>query len=211
MKDNIELQRQAREDLKDKWPLVVGAAALYMLFAGLGHVAWPPGGIVSFILTGPMTLGLSIFFLTIVRGGRPELSVVFKGFNRFGTAFIAHLFMVVFIILWSLLLVVPGIMAALSYAMTFFIIADNPEIEASAAIRRSKELMEGKRWQLLCLLFRFLGWFILCLLSFGIGFLWLIPYVQTTLARFYEQVRRMPGDFGVSGLPPAGDRSGTPA
>ena len=97
--------------------------------------------------------------------------------------------MCIFILLWTLLLIIPGIIATYSYAMTFFIIADDPQAGALEAIGRSKEMMRGHRWKLFCLFLRFIGWSLLCLLTFGIGFLWLTPYMQTSLAHFYDDVR----------------------
>jgi uncharacterized membrane protein len=70
--------------------------------------------------------------------------------------------------------------------MTFFILIDNPSMEARNAIRKSKELMNGNKYRYFCFLGRFTGWFLLCILSLGIGFLWLVPYFLTSNAGFYE-------------------------
>lgn len=114
---------------------------------------------------------------------------LFDGFQRFGTALGAYLLTGIFIFLWTLLLIVPGIMAGLSYAMTYFIIADDPTIGPLQAITKSKEMMRGHKWKLFLLHWRFLGWVLLCILTLGIGILWLVPYVSTSLAHFYEDIR----------------------
>ena len=92
-----------------------------------------------------------------------------------------------FISLWSLLLVIPGIIAAFRYAMAFFILADDENCGPLEALSRSKEMINGNKWKYFCLCWRFFGWALLC--SFlPIGWLWLIPYMQTSLAAFYEDV-----------------------
>jgi len=84
--------------------------------------------------------------------------------------------------------VIPGIIATYSYAMTGYILAENPEMTASEVLKRSKEMMSGNRFRLFCLQFSFLGWDFLCLLTFGIGYLWLRPYKQAAIAAFYREV-----------------------
>lgn len=80
------------------------------------------------------------------------------------------------------------IIASYSYAMTEYILADHPELSASEAISRSKEMMEGNRWRLFCLEFSFIGWSILCAFTLGIGYLWLTPYKEAAKAAFYREI-----------------------
>ena len=104
--------------------------------------------------------------------------------------------MEVFIFLWSLLLLIPGIVKMFSYAMTPFILEENPELSANDAIDRSRAMMKGHKFDLFWLLLSFLGWFLLSMLTLGIGLLWLMPYVQTSIAAFYEDVK---ADYEVNG------------
>ena len=147
------------------------------------------GGLLSLILGGPMTLGISYFALAISRNEEARFEQLFKGFNNFGTALGAYLLMAIFVILWMLLLIIPGIIAAISYAMTFYIIADEPSISIMDAIDKSKKMMYGYKWKFFCLNLRFLGWAILCLFTLGIGFLWLIPYMEISFAKFYDDIK----------------------
>jgi uncharacterized membrane protein len=103
---------------------------------------------------------------------------------------VAYLLVVLYIILWTLLLIVPGIIAALSYSMTFYILADEPAIKAEDALRKSKAMMDGYKLKLfyLCLWFFLLA--LLCVLTLGIGFLWFIPFVNVTMAKFYDDIKR---------------------
>jgi uncharacterized membrane protein len=135
-------------------------------------------------------IGIVMFYLTVVRKqSTPRVGQIFEGFNYFGAGFVASLLMTLFIILWALLLIIPGIVACLSYSMTYFILAENPQTRGLDAIRKSRDMMKGYRWKLFCLGLRFIGWLILGILSLGIGFLWIIPYFWTSLANFYIDIK----------------------
>ena len=95
----------------------------------------------------------------------------------------------VFVFLWSLLFFIPGIIKALAYSMYPYIIADNPEIDAMEALRQSEEMMRGNKTRLLALFVSFIGWFILCIFTAGIGLFFLMPYIQTSVANFYVDLR----------------------
>jgi uncharacterized membrane protein len=188
MMTNAEITAQARAMLKGSWKMPILASVVYVaIFFLLGCIP-VIGWIGTVILTGPMTVGYFLVYLSFVRTRDIRLSQLFDGFAHFVNAFLAYLLMTIFIVLWSLLLIIPGIMAALSYALTFFILADNPGMEGLAAITRSKELMRGRRWKLFCLMCRFIGWFFLGIVTMGIGFLWIFPYLQTSLTVFYEDL-----------------------
>ena len=123
--------------------------------------------------------------------------------NAFGMAFKNYLhkvwtmlWMSILICLWSLLLVIPGIIKSFSYAMTPFIVEEYPELSATEAIHRSRMMMRGHKFDLFWLLLSFIGWAFLCLLTAGIGFIWLIPYVETSVAGFYEEVK---ADYALNG------------
>jgi uncharacterized membrane protein len=190
--ENAELMRMARESLREKWGLAIGTFLLYILFVTGLQAIKGIGPIVSLIISGPLSLGISIFSLNISRNREARLEQIFLGFNNFATAFAAYLLMVVFIILWMLLLIVPGIIAALSYSMTFYILADDGSIKAMEAIDKSKKMMNGYKWKYFRLCLRFLGWALLCIPTLGIGFLWLIPWINVSSAKFYEDIKANP-------------------
>lgn len=187
--ENVALMKMARESLKGKWGLAIGTFVIYSLLAGVGGSTGIPGSILSLVIGGPFALGAAIFSLSISRGKEATLEQIFYGFNRFTTALIAYLLVVGLVLLWSLLLIVPGIIAGLSYSMTFYIIADDPAIEAEDALRKSKQMMDGYKLKLfyLCLRFFLLG--LLCILTLGIGFFWLVPFIHVTMVKFYDDVK----------------------
>ena len=117
------------------------------------------------------------------------MSQIFKGFNHFGKTLIIYILVNIYVILWSLLLIIPGIIAGYKYSMTYYILVDNPEISASEAITKSKEMMNGNKAKLFWLLLSFIGWYFLSIISGGIGFIWLVPYVSASTATFYEDIK----------------------
>jgi uncharacterized membrane protein len=184
MTPNKELMKQAREVLQGNWGLAIGAFLIYGVVAGAASYAG-----ISIIVGGPLLLGLIIFSLSLSRKKEAKIEQLFEGFKQFGQSLAAYLLVAIFTFLWMLLLIIPGIIAALAYSQTMYIIADDPKIGASDAIKKSKELMRGKKWKYFCLEFRFFWWTLLAILTFGIGFLWLIPYMQISFVKFYEDVK----------------------
>lgn len=144
--------------------------------------------IVYFVLGSIIEVGYARFNLELADRRNPAFETLFAYFPHWKTTAMTRLLRSIYIFLWSLLLVIPGIIATYSYAMTSFILAEQPELEASEAIALSKELMSGNRWRLFCLHFSFIGWDILCTLTMGIGYLWLRPYKQAAEAAFYREI-----------------------
>lgn len=186
---NIELMRMAKRSLKGNWGLAAGTFFVYILI--ISGIKFIPviGSLALLIVGGPFALGIVIFSLSIARDQKAEFDQLFQGFANFKKALGTYLLMVLFVLLWMLLLFVPGIIAAISYSMTFYILADDPSIGAMEAIKKSKEIMYGHKWKFFCLGLRFIGWILLCCLTFGIGMFWLAPYMQVSAAKFYEDVK----------------------
>lgn len=152
------------------------------------------GTFITIIIGGPIGFGTSMFFLNLIRKTNARTQDVFEGFKYFGKTFLLNLLMGIFVLLWSLLLIIPGIIASLSYAMAYYILIDNPHLSSLEAIASSKEMMDGQKGKLFSLYLSFAGWFILCLLTLGIGFIWLEPYMQTSIAAFYEDLKGASND-----------------
>ena len=185
---NALLMLKARQSLAGKWESAALITVAWFAIVAIPVVVPIVGWIVRLLIKGPLALGLYTFFLCLVRGREGKVEQLFGGFSRFGVSCIASLAMLVLIVLWTLLLIVPGIIAILSYSMTFFIIADNPHIDAFVAIEQSKRMMRGQKWKLFCLWCRFLGWIALGIITLGIGFAWVGPYLFASYAAFYQDL-----------------------
>lgn len=161
--------------------LMIGSG-IYLILLALVLVA------VYFVLGSVVGVGYARFNLDLVDGEHASFAPLFSYFSYWKTTAVARLLQTIYILLWSLLLVIPGIVASYSYAMTDFVLAEHPEWSASEAIARSKELMYGNRWRLFCLHFSFIGWHILCIITLGIGNLWLTPYIRAAETAFYRDI-----------------------
>ncbi len=151
--------------------------------------------ILHFVIGGAITLGYVKFNLNLVDGKPVAVAQLFSEFGRLWKGIGMQVQRFVYIFLWSLLFVIPGIYASYGYAMTPYILLEHPEMSANDAITASKEIMNGNRWRLFCLEISFLGWsFLVVLFTLGIGILWLYPYMQASFAAFYREVSR--GKFG---------------
>ena len=146
--------------------------------------------LVTFILGGVIQLGYAQYLLKQQDRQEQQVKDLFSQFDRFGQGFLQHFLRGLFTVLWSLLFIIPGIVKALSYSMTPFIMAENPELSAKEAINASKILMDGHKWELFCLEFSFMGWNLLNALTLGIGSLFLNPYINAAYAAFYRNISR---------------------
>lgn len=186
--NNSELMRRAKESLKGNWGACIGATLIYIVITII-TIAIPIADIIGLVIEGPITLGFAMLYLNMIRKKSAEVEQIFAGFKHFTPSFCLYILILIFILLWSLLFIIPGIVALFAYSMSFYILADNPGIGALEAIRRSKQMMKGRKGELFCLCLRFLGWFLVCCF-FVIGFLWLIPYMYTACAHFYEEAKK---------------------
>lgn len=186
--DNVTLMNMARTSLRGKWPLAIGTFLVYTLI-GCSFGAMREAGLLSLLISGPLALGAAIFSLAISRGKDARLEQLFDGFKFFSKALVTYLLLLLYVILWMLLLIVPGIIAALSYSMSFYILADEPSLKPQEVLDRSKKMMDGYKAKLFGLCMRFFLLAILCVFTLGIGFLWLIPYANVTFAKFYDDIK----------------------
>lgn len=209
---------QARESLRGNWGIAVGVTILAALLGGLivntGQLnlkldqhdleRFPPnmweflaligsfGGAVNLlhlILGGPVCLGYCRFLLKLCNGEAVGTDDLFSQFHRFKDSFCLRLLTRLFIALWSLLFIIPGIIASYRYAMAPFIMAENEGITALEALKASKEMMYGHKGELFTLGLTFIGWSILSIFTLGIGFLFLNPYINAAYAAFYRDLR----------------------
>ena len=186
MKLNSELRSQARAQLHGSWMSAIGVTLVFWL---LYFVASAPFGIILFIIGGPLILGYTGYFLRKARGEKAIIENLFNGFKNFFRALVLFLLSGLFICFWSLLFIIPGIIKVFSYSMAYYILIDNPGMSGLDAITASRKMMKGYKGKLFCLYLSFIGWALLCIPTFGIGYLWLFPYMQLSMANFYEDIR----------------------
>jgi uncharacterized membrane protein len=186
MKTSYELKQQARLALKDTyWYIFV----ILLIISGV--LTASNFAFIGFIITGPVTVGLSFYLLQIFRQtSRPDkLEHLLIGFKEGLVAhIITYIVMTVLIFLWSLLFIIPGIIKAIAYSQVGFILAENRNLEYKEALERSESMMQGHKMRYFELMLSFIGWYLLSILTAGIALIFLAPYIQMTLVCFYEEI-----------------------
>ena len=146
-------------------------------------------GVVLLVIGGGIQLGLIRYNLDLLtRENPPAFLTLFSRMSIFGRALGLRLMTGILTALWSLLFVIPGIVAAYRYALAPYLMAEHPEMGVMEAISQSKALMRGNKWRLFCLQLSFIGWGILSTLTMGIGNLWLAPYRNAAETAFYLEL-----------------------
>ena len=216
MKTNKEYKNAALAALKGNWAPFVVAVIIMMAFMyvvtgpylivyqvslGMHQIAISPAfafaAVAVYILgmpllTMPLTLGFDYASnRLLVEGDNRAVGNLFRdSFGRWGRKVWGMFLMNFFVSLWALLLIIPGFIKYYAYALTPYILIDNPELSANQAINLSQEMMKGHKFDMFILHLSFIGWIFLSIFTFGIGLLWLLPYMMTAQAAFYQDVKK---------------------
>ena len=143
--------------------------------------------VVYVLIGGAVSFGYAHFNLNLVDGKPAAFSDLFSRF-RVGKGFVMHLKMGLYLFLWTCLFIIPGIVKAYSYAMTPYILSENPTLSVGEAITASRRLMRGNKWRLFCLRFSFIGWHFLEGLTLGVAALFVSPYIEAANAAFFRRI-----------------------
>lgn len=184
-----DLTKQARLSLKNNWiKAIIPSVVLMVLTGGTAYVN-NIGGLITFIITGPLLLGYTKLILNLSRGNEAEVTEIFDGFNDFTRGLFTFAIISFFTTLWTMLFIIPGIIKGISYSQAFFILQDKPNIQPMQAIELSMKMMDGYKMDYfkLNLWFMLLG--IICIATLGIGFIFLVPYMYVSYAKFYDKVK----------------------
>ena len=201
--DRVEIKEEAKRIVKtNKWniwkPFLVLAGISFIIsiiIAVIGNVAGLDAETTSSIAESvaslvllPVTVGILGYVLKLVRGQEFSLDDMKKYYPLFVKILVLDILVSVFVFLWSLLLIIPGIIAALSYSMVYYILIDNEELSASEIIARSKDMMKGYKLDWFIFNLSFIGWFILTPFTLGLLLIWLYPYVIVAEALYYDKL-----------------------
>ncbi|MBQ9020206.1 DUF975 family protein [Candidatus Saccharibacteria bacterium] len=151
------------------------------------------GIIASIVLGGPLSLSFSYIYYKLVKNNKaPDLEDLVYGLSddNFLRGFVGYLLNTIFVFLWSLLLIVPGIIKSISYSQMFYIMVDHPGMDAQTAMDKSKKLMDGHKMDYFVLQLSFIPWYILVIVTFGLFYIWVGPYVEATNAAFYLEISK---------------------
>lgn len=200
--NNREIQEFAWNAMSGRW--LYGALTLILFLAvvmGLSspqflmeedstlYKAWE---VICTPFTWVLWIGLVACYLDLALKAKPSYARLFlgyRGIEYFLKIVITEVLQYIMLVLWFLLLIVPGIMKSYSYTMTELILVEHPEYTPLQAITASKEMMYGHRWEFFCLQARFWAWWLLCSFTFGIAALWVYPYYMTAKSKFYLKLK----------------------
>jgi uncharacterized membrane protein len=192
MNNQITISNQAiisfaKDKVSQNWGLAIVGSLVYLVVTSVASLFLSVG---SLLVTGAFMLGYAYWALFILRKDSFEVEHLFDGFQNFVNSLVTYLLMVLLVFAWTLLLIVPGIIKALAYSQAFFILADEPETKGMDALRKSEAMMKGNKTKyfLMLLVFMLLG--LACVFTLGIGYLFLAPVMQVSLAKFYDEARR---------------------
>ena len=187
MKSRKEIKGIAKDAFYRQYRLCVGANVIVMaLCSVLSGISL---GVAAFILVPSLVIGLNFFSVAMYRGEPSSIEDIFReGFDNFGRKLGGYLWMELFIYLWSLLFVIPGIIKAISYALTPYILADCKNVRATDALKLSMRMMEGHKWEYFVLGLSFIGWMLLTSLTCGLLYVFYVgPYMNNTFAGYYAE------------------------
>lgn len=194
------------------WKMTLATIAIYLISGGFSiyvNIATvinrddPPttvgysSSIITLLLI-PFTIAASGYYLNHIRGFNPEWKSLYKeGIDNYGSYLVTGVLVNVFTVLWSLLFVVPGIIKAIAYSQAKYVIHDNPRLKGKEAIEISKRMTNGFKGDLFSMYLSFIGWYILVWLTGGILSIYVTPYVETTAAMYYENLKRYSIENGI--------------
>lgn len=194
------------------WKMTLATIALYLLNGGISiyvnivtvinrddpsTTVGYSSSIITLLLI-PFTIAASGYYLNHIRGFNPEWKSLYKeGIDNYGSYLVTGVLVNVFTVLWSLLFVVPGIIKAIAYSQAKYVIHDNPRLKGKEAIEISKRMTNGFKGDLFSMYLSFIGWYILVGLTGGILSIYVTPYVETTAAMYYENLKRYSIENGI--------------
>ena len=185
MLPNRQIKTEAKAALSGNWGIAIGIWVVYLVLgAAIAFTFIGP-----IILSGVLAFGVMAAYLTLVRTKSTSFETLFSGFSNFGTTCVVGILQTIFLSLWSLLFIIPGIVKTYSYSMTYYVLHDNPNLSASEAITESRRMMNGYKGKLFCLDLSFIGWFLLSALTLGLLGFYVLPYYNAARARFYEALK----------------------
>jgi uncharacterized membrane protein len=141
----------------------------------------------SFFISAIITVAQYFVYLKMSRSPEPvHFGDFMEGFNNWWRAILASLWMYLWVLLWTLLFIIPGIVKAIAYSQTYFIVTEFPEIPVTKAVDISKRITKGFKWDLFVMWLSFAGWGLVCCITCGIGFIWLVPYMNMSMINAYH-------------------------
>ena len=203
--DRVKIKEEAKGMIKGNLWTIWKPVLIVGLISGIASAIITAGGgekttmgsLLNFVfglMLMPLSVGLTYYILKFIRKDNPEINDLWSQFSRFIPIVMTGLLATLAILLGFLLLIIPGIILAMGLTMFQYILAD-PEykdLENVAVLKESWRLMKGYKSDYLMFQFSFIGWSLLILITFGIAAIYVVPYVTTATALYYEKLKLAP-------------------
>lgn len=188
-----EIKAAAKSQIKGNIGILFLITLVFIIAASIVSSIPALGALVVMVASPAIGISFCMIYLELVNyGTKPAFGDLLKGFDVFGKALWLNILISIFTYLWSLLFIIPGIIKALSYSMSSYILAENPHMTAREALKESKEIMHGHKSDLFVLYLSFIGWLLLVSVTFGLAAIYVEPYMQATLVNFYNKIKKTP-------------------
>ncbi|MRN24852.1 DUF975 family protein [Romboutsia ilealis] len=194
-----ELKTKSKQQLKGNWWTAIGVILIVTVITGcLSFLStkyddgiWTPTllCIVAFLITAPLGLGQSIFFLKLAKDKEGKCSDVFLGYKNFLKVIGVSILMEIIICIGFIILIIPGIILSIMYSQVYYILAENPSIGIVECLKKSRLMMCGQKWNYFVLMLSFILWGILTAITCGIAGLYVVPYYEATFTNFYLDIK----------------------
>ena len=196
-----ELKDNAKQQLKGNWLIAVLVFFCYTALTQLTDIEFTYSisesmygvgvTIIGLLIYGPLTIGVSRFSLKLAKGdSNIKFKDLFSGFDVFLKSLIMNIIIMICVFVGTILFIIPGVIVQIMFSQANYILAENPEKSFMECLKESSRMMKGYKMDYFILELSFIGWAILSLLTFGIGFLWLIPYFEITVTNFYLKIKK---------------------
>ena len=188
--DLVSLIEKTKTQLKPFWGLSIIVCLVYGLLISIPSELNNFGQLLSLLIAGPLQLGLCIYFLKISNNNVPSFYDLFEGFKPLLNILLAFVIINTLTFIGLFLLLVPGIIVSLGFSMTYYIIAENPDLPFNKSLERSWEMMDGHKMELFILHIRFIPFYLLGVLFFLIGVFVVIPWHNLTVTNYYKALKK---------------------
>ena len=207
--DRAEIKSLAKEKIKGNlwniWKPLLLIAVIAGLAGAITGAISERLGFIGFILSlvvefGAMVLGASYtaWLIKFVRGENPDFNTIIDCVKaKWSQLLITCILVVIYVWLWSLLFIIPGIIKSFAYAMALLIVIDT-DLSGNDAIKESMRMMDGYKFDYFVFQLSFIGWYILGCITFGLAYIWVMPYIMVAEIIYYDRLREKNGTVVTS-------------
>lgn len=193
----VEAKLLAKQQIRGNLGILLAITIVLMIIPVLLGRVSVIGRVLEFLVSPIVTMSITLVYLKVTAGVKPEISDTLLGLPYFVKALVLTILVGIFTFLWSLLFLIPGIIKGLSYSQACNILAENPDMTPMEALNESKRIMNGHKMDLFILGLSFFGWALVGVITLGLAYIYIAPYMQATTMNFYHAIKGVP-EYGDS-------------